>query len=112
MTSIKYAHLQVMGTITGKFNQNLLKTVGGVAETRLCLRPDRLTDGRTVGRTQNYSPLRLTSGDNDLSMKRISTFAIWCSKMAPSAVTKISTEHEIDNISITAEWILITFVSK
>ena len=43
MTSIKYAHLQVMGTITGKFHQNPLKTVGGVAETRLWLR----TDGRT-----------------------------------------------------------------
>ena len=40
MTSIKYAHLQVMGTITGKFHQNPLKTVGGVAETRLCLRTD------------------------------------------------------------------------
>ena len=34
MTSIKYDHLQVMGTISGKFHQNLLKTVGGVAETR------------------------------------------------------------------------------
>ena len=42
MTSIKYAHLQVMGTITGKFHQNPLKTVGGVAETRLCLRTDGL----------------------------------------------------------------------
>ena len=40
----KYAHLQVMGTITGKFHQNPLKTVGGVAETRLCLRTDGLTD--------------------------------------------------------------------
>ena len=37
MTSIKYDHLQVMVTITGKFYQNSLKTVG-VAETRLCLR--------------------------------------------------------------------------
>ena len=27
-----------MGTISGKFHQNPLKTVGGVAETRLCLR--------------------------------------------------------------------------
>ena len=45
-------------TITGKFHQNPLKTVGGVAETRLCLRTDGLTDGRT----QNYSSLRLTSG--------------------------------------------------
>ena len=43
MTSIKYARFQVMGTITGKFHQNPLKTVGGVAKTRLCLR----TDGRT-----------------------------------------------------------------
>ena len=34
MTSIKYAHLQVMATIFGKFHQNPLKTVGGVAETR------------------------------------------------------------------------------
>ena len=33
MTLIKYAHLQVMGTITGKFHQNPLKNVG-VAETR------------------------------------------------------------------------------
>ena len=30
---IKYAYLHVMGTITGKFHQNLLKTVGGVVET-------------------------------------------------------------------------------
>ena len=30
MTSIKYYHLLVMGTITGKFHQNPLKTVGGV----------------------------------------------------------------------------------
>ena len=44
MTSIKYAHFQVMGTITGKFHQNPLKTVGGVADTRLCLRTDGLTD--------------------------------------------------------------------
>ena len=34
MTSIKYNHLQVMGTITRKFYQNPLKFVGGVAETR------------------------------------------------------------------------------
>ena len=47
MTSIKYEHLQFMGIITGKFHQNPLKTLGGVAETRLCLRTDGLTDGRT-----------------------------------------------------------------
>ena len=34
MTSIKYAHLQAMATIAGKFYLNSLKTVGGVAETR------------------------------------------------------------------------------
>ena len=34
MTSGKYDHLQVMETITGKFYQNPLRNVGGVAETR------------------------------------------------------------------------------
>ena len=34
MTSVKYDHFQVIGTITGKFNQNPLKNVGGGAETR------------------------------------------------------------------------------
>ena len=34
MTSIKYAHFQVMATMSGKVNQNPLKTVGGVAVTR------------------------------------------------------------------------------
>ena len=34
MTSIKYDHLQVMGTITRQFHQNPLKPVEGVAETR------------------------------------------------------------------------------
>ena len=34
MTSIKYAHLQVMATISGTIHKNPLKTVGGVAETR------------------------------------------------------------------------------
>ena len=33
-TSIKYAHFQVMGTISEKFHRNPLKTVEGVAETR------------------------------------------------------------------------------
>ena len=44
MTSIKYAHLQVMVTITGNFHQNALKTVGGVAETRLCVRTNGWTN--------------------------------------------------------------------
>ena len=34
ITLIKYNHLQVTATISGKFHQNPLKTVGGVAETR------------------------------------------------------------------------------
>ena len=68
MTSIKYAYFQIMGTITGKFHQNPLKTVGGVAETRLCLR----TDGRKDGRTHYYSPLRLTSGYNELGISILS----------------------------------------
>ena len=33
MASIKYDHFQVMATISGKFHQNPLKTIGGVAET-------------------------------------------------------------------------------
>ena len=56
MTSIKYDNLQVMGTITGKFHQNPVKTGGAVAETRLCLWMDGLTDGRTDGKTHYYSP--------------------------------------------------------
>ena len=61
MISIKYAHLQVIGTIIGNFHQNPLKTVGGDAETIVSM--DGLTDRLTDGRTHNYSPLRLTSGD-------------------------------------------------
>ena len=53
-TLIKYARLQVMGTITRKFHQNPLKTVGGVAETRMCLWTD--------GQTKNYSPFELRRG--------------------------------------------------
>ena len=36
-----------MGTITGKFHQNPLETVGGVGETRLYLQTDGQIDGRT-----------------------------------------------------------------
>ena len=74
MTSIKYAHLHVMGTITGKFHQNPLKTVG-VAETRLCPRTDGLTDGRTDGWTDEpitIVPFDLCQGTknyNDISLK-------------------------------------------
>ena len=41
MTSIKFAHLQVMETISAKFHKNPLKTVGGVAETRTSV--DKMT---------------------------------------------------------------------
>ena len=47
MTLIKYDHLHVKGTITGKFHQNPLKTVGGAVEARLCLRMDGRMDGWT-----------------------------------------------------------------
>ena len=43
MTSIKCAHLQVIETMTGKFHQNPLKTVGGV--WRQALSTDGWTDG-------------------------------------------------------------------
>ena len=70
-TSIKYAHLQVMGTITGKFHQNPLKTVGGVAETRLCLYgwTDGLTDGQTDGLTDEpitIAPFDLRRGTKNV----------------------------------------------
>ena len=44
MTSIKYDHLQVMATISGKFHQNPSKTVGGVAETRTSVNKMAKTD--------------------------------------------------------------------
>ena len=34
MTAIKYDHLQVMGTVIGKFHHNPLKAIGEVAKTR------------------------------------------------------------------------------
>ena len=46
MTSIKYDHLQVMATISGKFHQNPLKTVGEVAETRTSVDKMDKTDKR------------------------------------------------------------------
>ena len=49
MISIKYAHLQVIGTIIGKFHQNPLNTVGGDAETIVS------TDGRTYGQTDGQT---------------------------------------------------------
>ena len=55
MTSTKYDHLQVMVTITGKFHQNPLKTVGGVAETRLTA--EKLLKGHNSGK----NPSSMTS---------------------------------------------------
>ena len=44
-----------MGTITGKFHQNPLKTVGGVAET--ILTAEKMLKGHNSGKNQ----LRMTS---------------------------------------------------
>ena len=44
MTSMKYDHLQVMAKISGNFNQNPLKTVGAVAETRTSVDKTAKTD--------------------------------------------------------------------
>ena len=46
MISIKYDHLQVLGTVIGKFHQNPLKTVGGVAETKTSVDKMAKTDKR------------------------------------------------------------------
>ena len=64
MTSIKYAHLQVMGTITGKFHQNPFENCRRSCGDKI-VSTDGRTEGRTDGRTHNYSPLRLTSADNE-----------------------------------------------
>ena len=44
VTFIYYDPLQVMGTITGKFHQNPLKTAGGVVDTRTCVDKMAKTD--------------------------------------------------------------------
>ena len=54
MTLIKYDHLQVMGTITGKFHQNPLKTVGGVVETRTSVdKMAKIDKGHNSGKKQS-----------------------------------------------------------
>ena len=54
MTSIKYDHLQVMKTITGKFHQYPLRNVGGVAETRTSVdKWLKLTKGQNSGKKQS-----------------------------------------------------------
>ena len=66
MTLIKYDHLQVMETITGKFHQYPLKNVGGVAETRTSVdKWLKLTKGHNSGKKQSsmtsvqYDPLQV-----------------------------------------------------
>ena len=54
MTLIKYAHLQVIATISGKFHKNPLKTVGGVAETRTSVdKWLKLTKGHNSGKKRS-----------------------------------------------------------
>ena len=56
MTSIKYEHLQVMETITGKFHQYPLTNVGGVAETRMSVdKWLKLTKGHNSGKKNQSS---------------------------------------------------------
>ena len=54
ITSIIYAHLQVMSTISGKFHKNPLKTVG-VAETRTSVGKNwlKLTKGHNSGKKRS-----------------------------------------------------------
>ena len=74
-----YAHLHIIGRKSTKFQVNLMKDVGGVAETRSLGRMARQTEGRTEGwmegqterimhtRTDEghfYSRPPPTSGDN------------------------------------------------
>ena len=73
MTSIKYDHLLIMGTITRKFHQNPLKNVGGDAETRLCLQTDGRTYGRTDGRTHYYSPPSTNVGGNKFTVMGVNS---------------------------------------
>ena len=54
MTLIKYDHPQVMETKTGKFHHNLLRNVGGVAETRTSVdKWLKLTKGHNSGKKQS-----------------------------------------------------------
>ena len=62
-TSIKYDHLQVMGTISGKFHKNPLKTVGGVAETRTSVdKMAKLTKGHNSREKHDLGIIRSSSG--------------------------------------------------
>ena len=66
MTSIKYDHLQVMETITGKFHQYPLRNVEGVVETRTSAdKWLKLIKGHNPGKKQSsvtsvqYDPLQV-----------------------------------------------------
>ena len=51
MTSVKYDHLQVIRTITGRYHENPLKTARGVAQTRLTV--EKLPKGHNSGENQS-----------------------------------------------------------
>ena len=57
MTSIKYDHLQVMATISGKFHKNPLKTVGKVAETRTVDKMAKTDKGHNSGKKRSRETL-------------------------------------------------------
>ena len=58
MTSIKYDHLQVMETITGKFPQYPLRNIGGVAVTKTSVdKWLKLTKGHNSGKKQSSMTL-------------------------------------------------------
>ena len=72
-----------MAKTTAKFKKDQLKTVGGVAPTRY---PSHCvfgrTESRTDGRTHFNSPLRLTSGDNNLHLPKGSIVADICKQFS------------------------------
>ena len=65
MTSIKYAHLQVINwKVSSKSLENYRRSCGDKIVSTAG-RSDGRTEGRTDGRTHYYSPVRLTSGDKN-----------------------------------------------
>ena len=64
---------------------------------------------------------KVTARDQRLVSEAFGAFVTYCTisclqfgipRWLPSALTKNSTKYEIDKVSITAEWIVIKFVSK
>ena len=53
MTSIKYAQLQVMATISGQFHKNPLKNVGVVERELLLIKWLKLTKGHNSGKKRS-----------------------------------------------------------